>query len=148
MFNPLDLSAAFNTVDHNLLISCLYTNFGIRNKALDGVEFYLNERTQKVTIGDLGTDLGATSKSVMLTFGVLQGSTLGPILFTLYQALLGAISRKHGMVHHLYVTGVCTGMLGELVGSHTKVAIYPTYTIHCKRLWSVPCSIPGSRGCR
>ena len=31
------------------------------------------------------------------------------------------------------VTG-CTGTLGELVGSHTKVAIYPTYAIHCKRL--------------
>ena len=31
------------------------------------------------------------------------------------------------------VTG-CTGMLDDLVGSHTKVAIYPAYAIHCKRL--------------
>ena len=40
----------------------------------------------------------------------------------------------------------CSGMLGELVGSHTKVAIYPSYTIHCKRLLSVPRLILGSRG--
>ena len=34
---------------------------------------------------------------------------------------------------YIYVTGH-TGMLDELVGSHTKVAIYPTYAIHCERL--------------
>ena len=33
----------------------------------------------------------------------------------------------------IYVTG-CPGMLGELVGSHDKVAIYPTYAICCERL--------------
>ena len=43
---------------------------------------------------------------------------------------------------------LCTDTLGELVGSHTKVTIYPTYTICCKRLWSMPCLIPGSRGYR
>ena len=41
-----------------------------------------------------------------------------------------------------------TDMLGELVGSHTKVVIYPTYAIHCERLWSKPCPILGSSGCR
>ena len=45
------------------------------------------------------------------------------------------------------VTG-STGMLGELVGSHTKVVIYPTYAICWKRLWSMPCWILGSRACR
>ena len=40
------------------------------------------------------------------------------------------------------VTG-CTGMLGGLAGSLTKVEIYPTYTIHCKRLWSMPALILG-----
>ena len=43
---------------------------------------------------------------------------------------------------------LCPGTLGELVGSHTKVVIYPAYTIHCKRLRSMPCSIPGSTGYR
>ena len=68
------------------------------------MESYLNERSQKVTIGYLGTDLGATSKSVALTFGVPKGSVLGLILFTLYQELLGAICRKHGIMYHLYAS--------------------------------------------
>ena len=42
----------------------------------------------------------------------------------------------------------CSGTLGELVGSHTKVVIHLTYAICCERLWSVPCLIPGSRGYR
>ena len=42
-----NLSVAFKTVDHNLLIQHLYTNFGIRNKIIDWVESYLNERSQK-----------------------------------------------------------------------------------------------------
>ena len=37
------------------------------------------------------------------------------------------------MYIYVCVTG-CTGMLGKLVGSHTKVAIYPTYAIHHERL--------------
>ena len=39
-----------------------------------------------------------------------------------------------------------TGVLGGLVGSLTKVAIYPTYTVCCERLWSVPALILGSNG--
>ena len=46
---------------------------------------------------------------------------------------------------YMYVTG-CTGMLGRLVGSLTKVAIYPTYAIHCERLWSMPALILGLSG--
>ena len=58
--------------------------------------------TWKVAIGDLGTDLGAISKTVTLTSGVLQGSIPGPMLFMLHEALLGAICRKHGIMYHQY----------------------------------------------
>ena len=42
--------------------------------------------------------------------------------------------KKHALNIYIYVTGGCTGMLDELVGSHTKVVIYPALTICCKRL--------------
>ena len=48
---------------------------------------------------------------------------------------------------HIYVAGH-TGMLGGLVGSPTKVAIYPAYAICCKRLWSMPALILGLSGIR
>ena len=41
-----------------------------------------------------------------------------------------------------------TGMLGGLVDSLTRIAIYPTYTICCEWLWSMPALIPGSAGVR
>ena len=66
------------------------------------MESFLNERAQKVAIGDLGTNLRATSKSVTLTFGVPQGRVLGPILFMLYQAPLEAFGRKHEIMYHLH----------------------------------------------
>ena len=75
----LDLSAIFDAVDHNLVIQHIHTNFGIRNRALDWVKSYLNERLQKVDIGVLGANSGATPKSVILTFGIPQGGILGPI---------------------------------------------------------------------
>ena len=85
----LDLSAAFDIVDHEILIKHLHNRFGIRDTALQLIESYLKNRSQKITIGDLGSDLGMTSKAVTLTFGVSQGSILEPILFTLYKAPLG-----------------------------------------------------------
>ena len=51
------------------------------------------------------------------------------------------------MIHNVYVTGH-TGMLGGLVDSFPRIAIYPTYAIHSKRLWSVPALILGPGGVR
>ena len=85
----LDLSAAFETIDQTILLNRLQTTFGIKDTALNWIASFLTSRNQKVAIGDLGTDLGATSDPVTLTFGVLQGSVLGQILFTLYTVRLG-----------------------------------------------------------
>ena len=100
----LDLSAAFNTIDHTTLLNRLETTFVIMDTALKWIASFLTGRTQKVAIGDLGTDLGATSDPMTLTFGVLQGkgSVLGPLLLTLYTVPLGKICRKHHIFYHLY----------------------------------------------
>ena len=97
----LDLPAAFDTVNHEILIKHLQNKFGI-STALQWIESYLKNRSQKVAIDDLGTDLGVTSKAIPLTSGVPHSSNLGPILFTLYQAPLGSICKKHGVTYHLY----------------------------------------------
>ena len=92
----LDLSAAFDTIDHQKLLNLLDKSFGIRGVAFKWFESYLKDRTQTVQIGS------CTFTPVTLKYGVPQGSVLGPILFTMYTTPLGNIIRKHGLNFHLY----------------------------------------------
>lgn len=71
----LDLSAAFDTVDHNMLVSRSDTMFGVKGAALDWFKSYLNGRTQSVIIGNV------MSEKKPLKGGVAQGSVLGPGLY-------------------------------------------------------------------
>ncbi|XP_042341014.1 uncharacterized protein LOC121942011 [Plectropomus leopardus] len=92
----LDLTAAFDTVDHEVLISRLKQWMGIRSVALDWFRSYLADRTFCVSLGD------SVSSSPRLSCGVPQGSVLGPLLFSLYLLPLGSILRKHGISFHCY----------------------------------------------
>ena len=92
----LDLSAAFNTVDHQILLERLKKMFGFTGLVINWITSYLSGRFQKAVVGD------AKSSSVPLSCGVPQGSILGPILFTLYTTPLGKICTKHGVTYHLY----------------------------------------------
>lgn len=91
----LDLSAAFDTVDHTILLNRL-KNIGITELVYDWFSSYLTGRTQAVFLD------GVSSDSVNLTCGVPQGSVLGPILFNIYTQPLGEIARKHGLNYHFY----------------------------------------------
>ena len=73
----LDLLAAFDTIDHTILLNRLETAFRIKDTALKWITCFLTGRTQQVAIGNLDTDFGATSDPATLTFGVPQGSVLG-----------------------------------------------------------------------
>ena len=83
----LDLSVAFDMVDHQLLLNHLRFRFSMEGKCLEWIESYLTGRNQQVVIGS------HQSSSKQLAQGVPQGSVLGPILFTLYMSPLGDICR-------------------------------------------------------
>ena len=73
----LDLSKAFDTLDHSILLSKL-EYYGIRNNALKLLKNYLSNRKQYVVLDTV------QSNSVNIVTGVPQGSILGPLLFTIY----------------------------------------------------------------
>ena len=92
----LDLSAAFDTIDHVILLSRMQAYLGVSDTALEWFKSYLTDRKQSVLLN------GVRSKSIPLTCGVPQGSVLGPILFTIYMLPLGKIISRHGIQYHMY----------------------------------------------
>ena len=92
----LDLSAAFDTIDHQILLDRLSSFYGITGSALDLLSSYLMNRTQSVNI-----DSFLTPKSPVPT-GVPQGSVLGPLLFSLYTSPLSSILDRSPVSYHLY----------------------------------------------
>ncbi len=87
----LDLSAAFDTIDHNILLNILENSVGISGSALAWFKSYLSDCHQFVAVNE------AVSYRSQVQYGVPQGSVLGPLLFTLYMLPLGNIIRKHGV---------------------------------------------------
>ena len=91
----LDLSAAFDTIDHTILLRRLGNWFGVSGKALDWFKSYLTGRSQKIKLGN------CLSSRSDLSFGVPQGSVLDPLLFTLYTTPLSSLVSGHA-IPHLY----------------------------------------------
>ena len=87
----LDLSAAFDTIDHHLLLTRLRTYFNFTETVLQWFSSYLLDRFQQVTISD------STSSPRCLEYGVPQGSILGPLLFILYLAPLQDVILTHDL---------------------------------------------------
>src|SRR5688572_1362895 len=92
----LDLSAAFDTIDHNILHSRLSACFGISNTAHFLLPSYLFQRSQSVTIEN------SFSLNLPLLCGVPQGSVLGPLLFTLYTTPLSHLLADSSLQFHFY----------------------------------------------
>ena len=92
----LDLSAAFDTVDHQILLSRLNTSFGISDITLSWLQSYLTNRTSSVRTGR------HCSSSVTCTTGVPQGSVLGPLLFTAYGSPIAGIAHLYSIDQQQY----------------------------------------------
>ena len=92
----LDLSAAFDTIDHGILLSRLNSLYGISGDALDWSKSYLSNRVQRVIIGD------TVSECKNLNFGVPQGSVLGPKIYCMYTKPRSDMIAGHGLSHHCY----------------------------------------------
>ncbi|KAL8610879.1 hypothetical protein ACOMHN_056734 [Nucella lapillus] len=92
----LDLSAAFDTIDHLILLSHLEHVFGVSDTALNWFRSYLSGRTQCVSIQN------CQSSPASLAYGVPQGSVLGPVLFVLYTAPLTDLISSHSVIPHSY----------------------------------------------
>jgi hypothetical protein len=92
----LDLSAAFDTLHHSILLQRLSAVVGIQGSALKWIESYLSNRSQFVTIRD------NKSHPVCLKVGVPQGSVLGPLLFLTYVLPLQNVIDAHNVSRHGY----------------------------------------------
>jgi hypothetical protein len=91
----LDLSAAFDTVDHKILCDRLHS-LGVTGNALKGIQMYLTSRTQSVMIRT------GMSSPKPVNYGVPQGSVLGPLLFSCYLSGISSIFAKHNCNYLIY----------------------------------------------
>jgi hypothetical protein len=107
----LDLSAAFDTIDHSILFRRLEESFGICDTVLAWFRSYLTGRCQRVTVN------GTSSENSPLTCGVPQGSVLGPVIFIMYTKPISDVISKHSIKHECFADDtqlVKSGRLDEL----------------------------------
>jgi len=92
----LDLSATFNTIDHDILIARLSSWFGSQGSVLSWFKSYLSSRCFRV---QCETDLSPWHTS---SCGVPQGSVYDPLLFVMYTTPLSTLISSCSLNHHLY----------------------------------------------
>ena len=108
----LDLSAAFDTVEHGILLSLTESRLGINGTVLNWFQSCLNNRTQKVSLGK------SLSSLFNLQYGVPQGSVLGPILLTIYilsMGVMGLLFIYMPMIHKYIVRLTCLILMTQKI---------------------------------
>ena len=95
----LDLSAAFDTVNHSVLLNRLTNDIGVGGAVLKWFESYLTGRT-RVCIN------GTFAEPHNLQYGLPQGSMVGPLSFTIYTCPIGLIIKKYSLDYHIYADDI------------------------------------------
>jgi len=96
MLIALDISAAFDTIDHDILCQRANSDFGFQDTALAWLRSFVSGRSNYVCVNN------ARSPVTQCSSGVPQGSVLGPILFALYTSPVAKIIIRHGLQYHMY----------------------------------------------
>ena len=96
----LDLSAAFDTVEHNILVTRMPNEIGLTGTALAWYKSYFSNRSTKVSIND------TFSSCHHMEYGLPQGSIVGPGSFKIYIIPIGRIIRKHHISYHIYADDI------------------------------------------
>ena len=122
----LDLSAAFDAIDHQILLTRLQHSFGISGPALSWFSSYLSNRTHAVTITSL------QSEHTTLHYGVSQGSVLGHVLFILYTQPLFNLVSKHAVSHHAFADDNQLYKISTLDAIHQSIETLQNCTIDVK----------------
>ena len=94
----LDLSTAFDIIDHTILLDRLNVYYGISELALGWFKSYMSVRTHLVKVGS------TLSHPAALQYGVPQGSVLGPILFSLCTNPMSSIIHSHNSINYHFYT--------------------------------------------
>ena len=92
-FIAIDLSAAFDTVDHDILLNVLTTKFNVTGTALKRLDSYVRPKYCKVAVN------GYFSSNKELEFSVPQGSCPGLVLFTAYSSTMSEVVPKQVSIH-------------------------------------------------
>ena len=114
----LDLTAAFDTIDHSILTHRLQHWFGISSTALNLLSSFLSDRSQTVITP------ASKSNPVLLEYGVPQDSVLGPLFYTLFITPLHSIISKYpGLRCHFYADGtqIYLSFCPELASAFTSI---------------------------
>ena len=129
----LDLSTAFDTVDHSILLRRMTTFLGVSDLVHEWFKSYLCGRTQHVVVNESSSD------PISLSVGVPQGFVLGPQLFSIHLLPLGEILHRHGVKFHIYAddTQLYVEFDLQVVSSFLKALLALEECIKEIRAWMV-----------
>ena len=104
----LDMSAAFDTVDHSVLLATMKRRIAVTDDALAWISDFIRDRSQTVHV------VGSVSEPTLVSCGVSQGSVLGPRIFCYYTEGVVDIFDRHSPSYHFYADDMAAQFLGKL----------------------------------